>query len=107
MMSGLSFVSYIHYAVRFAHTNEVGWEAAAIRIFSFYCIFRPGWIRRFIFPESRTKLWFLLLYLPYILYSLGFAFWGITHQWPIVILYPIIFISCFMFSWHMFQSLEK
>ncbi len=108
LMSDFVLVSHLHYALQFAYSNEIGWEAAVIRVFTFYSIVRPaGLIRRFASLANQSKLGFLLLYLPYILYSLWFAGWGTAHQWPVAILYPVVCIAFVLFSWNTFQALEK
>lgn len=101
------FISMVCYAVKFARTDTVGWEFVVIRLFTFYSLFRPELIKRFIFQSKRTSFWFILIYSPYVLYSLWFAFWGVTHQWLIAAVYPVLLSFCFLSAWNTLQAWKK
>lgn len=107
MMNISVFISMVCYVMKFAHTDMVGWEFVVIRLFTFYSLFRPRLMKRLIFQTKRTSFWFILIYSPYILYSLWFAFWGATHQWPIAVIYPIFLSFCFWSAWNTFRAQQK
>lgn len=90
------FVSLIVHAIKFS--DVASFEVIIMRMFLIYSWCVP-WLTKHLIVKTNNKLWFVLLYAPHVLYSVWFAFWGISHAWVFALAYPIFLIPCFIFTW--------